>query len=124
MHNNEFCSGISMANKGNNPTIKSYFAHRHRFNKTIIGDFHTSSTSKREQEFITWEPSEQYYHICYYSYLEMVKLKMEGDENSSFLHVFLSTRKSSLYELMNDLNSPNIFFPAEQATLKNVKVRI
>ncbi|EGT32069.1 hypothetical protein CAEBREN_06974 [Caenorhabditis brenneri] len=115
--------GGTTTNRRDNLTISSYFAHRHRFNNTIIADFHTSSTSKREQEYITWEASEQYYHICYYSDLEMVKLKMEGDENS-FLHVFLSTRKSSLYELMSDLNSPNIFFPAERAKLKNVKITL
>ncbi|CAL2042695.1 unnamed protein product [Caenorhabditis brenneri] len=55
--------------------------------------------------------------------LEMVKVRMEGDENS-FLHVFLSTRKSSLYELMSDLNSPNIFFPAERAKLRRVKITL
>lgn len=121
-------SDVEAMNRGKNFTgktaklnfsISSYFSPQNRDNRTVTSKFHTSSTSTRTQEFITWDTNEHYYHATFS--LRIVKLRMEGNV---LLTVFLPKEYFELKEFMNEFKSMSIHAPFFSTQPKTVQITL
>ncbi|CAL2042659.1 unnamed protein product [Caenorhabditis brenneri] len=121
-------SDVEAINKGTNFTgktpklnfkISSYFSPQNRDNRTITSRFHTSKTTTRAQEFITWETNEHYYHATFH--LRIVKLRMEGNV---LLTVFLPKEYYELKEFMKEFKSKSIHIPFFSTQPKSVQITL
>lgn len=102
-------------------SISSFFSRRNQNNEIITCEFYTSPTSKRTQEFITWQPGVHYYSEADRHDLEILKIKMEGD---GYLHVFLSDKYFDAKQFTNHFSSPNIYVPVDYAKPEFVKITL